>query len=75
VTQRSVEMVIGRLVTDEDFRVRFRPDPHQALGDLLQAGMHLTLGEIAALVAMDARLWARLAAEMDPRLQKASWRS
>ena len=75
VTQRSIEMVIGRLVTDEEFRDTFAKDPHQALVDLLERGMHLTVTEIAALVATDSALWAMVAEQVDPRLQKVSMKS
>jgi hypothetical protein len=69
VTQRSIEMVIGRLVTDERFRETFLNDPHRALADLLDRGTHLTHVEIAALVATDAALWERIAEQLDPELQ------
>jgi hypothetical protein len=72
VTQRSIEMVIGRLSTDEEFRRRFSSDPHQVLGELLECGTHLTHVEIAALIAIDSMLWERVAEHIDPRLQKAS---
>jgi hypothetical protein len=72
VTQRCIEMVIGRLVTDEEFRESFLVDPHQALGDLLERGLHLTHAEIAALIATEPSLWERVAEQVDPRLQKIS---
>ena len=72
MTQRSIEMVIGRLVTDEEFRATFLRDPHEALAQLLERGTHLTHAEIAALVAMDTEFWDRVADEIDPRLQKAN---
>jgi hypothetical protein len=65
-------MVIGRLVTDEEFRATFLRDPHEALAQLLERGTHLTHAEIAALVAMDIEFWDRVADEIDPRLQKAN---
>jgi hypothetical protein len=65
-------MVIGRLVTDEEFRQTFLSDPHQALGELLERGTHLTHGEIAALIATESALWGRVAEQIDQRLQKAS---
>lgn len=43
MTQRSIEMVIGRLVTDEELRQASLSDPHLALSDLLERGTHLTL--------------------------------
>jgi hypothetical protein len=72
VTQRSIEMVIGRLSTDEEFRQRFVRDPHLALVELLELGTHLTPIEIAALVATDPGLWERVSHAIDPRLQKTS---
>jgi hypothetical protein len=67
--------VIGRLLTDEDFRETFLSNPHQALGELLERGTHLSLAEIAALVAIDSAFWVRVAEQIDPRLQKASLKS
>ena len=72
MTQRCIEMVIGRLVTDEEFRTTFLVDPHRALGELLERGNHLTHAEIAALIATDPSVWASVAESVDPRLQKAS---
>jgi predicted transcriptional regulator len=75
VTQRSIEMVIGRLVTDEEFRETFLTDPIQALSELLERGTHLTHAEINALVSTDSDLWVRVAEQIDHRLQKASLKS
>jgi hypothetical protein len=75
VTQRSIEAVIGRLVTDEEFRATFVKDPGQVIEQLLERGIHLTPGEIAALMATDAGLWERVAEHVDPRLQKADLKS
>jgi hypothetical protein len=72
MTQRSIEMVIGRLVTDDEFRLTFLGDAHRALAELLERGMHLTHAEIAALIATEPSLWGRVAEQIDPRLQKAS---
>ena len=72
MTQRCIEVVIGRLVTDEEFRDTFLSDPHRALGELLERGTHLTHGEIGALIATEPALWGRVAEQIDQRLQKAS---
>ena len=74
MTRRAIELVIGRLLTDEDFRETFRRDPHLAFGELLERGTHLTQAEIAALMSIDESLWERVAEQIDPRLQKASLR-
>jgi hypothetical protein len=71
VTQRNIEIVIGRLSTDEDFRRRFGEDPHGVLGELLDRGTHLNPVEMAALIATDATLWQLVSERLDPRLQKA----
>ena len=72
MTQRSIELVIGKLVTDEEFRATFLRDPHRALAELLERGTHLSHAEIAALIGIDSTLWDRVAADIDPRLQKVS---
>jgi hypothetical protein len=65
-------MVVGRLITDEQFRSEFLQDPEGVLLSLCECGLELSRTEIAALVKTDAGLWARAADAIDPRLQKAS---
>lgn len=72
VAQRSVEVVIGRLVTDEAFRAMFLRDPGATLTQFTECGYELTSLEITALRATDASLWTRTAEQIDPRLQKVS---
>ena len=72
--QRSVEILIGRLVTDEDLRLRFLADPRDTIRLEQQVGLVLTKAEVDALLASPVALWERLAAKIDPRLQKASLR-
>jgi len=72
VAQRIVELVIGRLVTDERFRNEFIADPIGTLLGLSDRGVELNRIEIAALVATDPDLWIRTAESIDQRLQKAS---
>jgi hypothetical protein len=70
--QRLVEMLIGRLITDEQFRSEFLDEPEKTLAGLFDRGLELSRTEIAALVNTDPTLWARTAEAIDPRLQKAS---
>jgi hypothetical protein len=70
--QRSIEILIGRLITDEEFRHAFQRDPHATLGAAQQWGLELSLGEIRALTSADRSMWDRFADEVDARLQKAS---
>jgi hypothetical protein len=73
--QRHIELLIGRLVTDEDFRRAFQNDPEKTLIDAQQWGLALTAVEASALLATDRTLWERIAIELDSRLQKASFRT
>ena len=76
MTQRSIETIVGKLITDEEFRRDFQRDPVQALRSLIErGGADLTRAEMLALVEMDAAFWERVADEVDPRLQKASLKS
>jgi hypothetical protein len=66
MSQRSVERVIGRLVTDEAFRRRFGRDPGTALREMTEGGAELTGSELRALTCLDAGLAADFAAVIDP---------
>jgi len=70
--QRSVEVLIGRLVTDEELRRRFVAEPLETIRLVQLRGLELTPVEIDALLASPVSLWESLAATLDPRLQKAS---
>jgi hypothetical protein len=65
-------MLIGRLITDEQFRGEFLEDPERTLLELCDRGLELSRTEIAALVNTNRSVWERTAGEIDPRLQKAS---
>jgi hypothetical protein len=72
VAQRIVEMIVGRLITDEGFRAEFLADPTTTLTALCDRGLDLTLTEVAALMSTDPSLWARAAGLLDSRLHKVS---
>ena len=72
MTQRVIEALVGRLLTDEAFRSQFLSDPHKTLADLVKRGLDLTDGEIAALLDTDSELWEQVADRIDSRLQKAN---
>ena len=72
MTQRSIEIVVGRLVTDEEFRAAYLRNPPQVLTDLLERGLHLSYAEITALIATDPALWRTVADKIDSRLRKPS---
>ena len=73
MSQRLIELLIGRLITDEQFRAQFLGDPERTLAGLSERGLELSRTEIAALVNTDQGLWARTAEAIDPRLQKVSF--
>ena len=70
VSHRSVELIIGRLATDEGFRRRFQTDPVGTLDDVRRGGWELTAVEVEALRAIDLEAIQALAAQIDARLVK-----
>ena len=72
---RHIELLIGRLATDEDFRDAFRRDPEKTLADAAAWGLALSAIEVNALLSTDQTLWDRIARDLDSRLQKASFRT
>jgi hypothetical protein len=73
VAQRSIEILIGRLITDEAFRSAFCRNALTTLTGFMESGYELTALEITALRATPADVWGRVAEQIDPRLQKASF--
>jgi hypothetical protein len=75
MAHRTIEMLIGRLITDEAFRAEFLRQPEATLQGLRERGLDLSLTEIGALVATDPDLWTRAADALDPRLQKVGFQN
>lgn len=73
MAQRSVEIIIGRLATDEAFRSAFRGDATTTVTGFAESGYELTPVEITALRATPVDVWDHIAAHIDPRLQKISF--
>ena len=72
MTQQSVEILIGKLLTDEELREAFEQDPHEVLVWLLRQGLQLSRLEIEALKSIKPSDLSGLADMIDRRLQKAS---
>ena len=70
MSQKTVQLLIGQIVTDEELRSRFVSQPRETLTALRDQGVELTPGEIEALVDTDRQLWTSAAARIDPRLQR-----
>ena len=69
---KTVQLIVGRLVTDEEYRMKFLSDPTHALTALRDQGVELTTGEIDALVRTDRTLWSDAAGRIDKDLQRSS---
>jgi hypothetical protein len=70
MAHRVVELLIGRLITDEQFRANFVRNPEALLLGLKDHGFDLSPTEIAALAGTDPTVWDRAAEQLDPRLMK-----
>ena len=75
MTQHSVEILIGKLVTDEELREAFQLNPQGVLVWLLRQGLQLSRLEMEALTSIKPSDLSGLADIIDRRLQKASLRS
>jgi hypothetical protein len=74
MSQKTVHLVIARLITDEDTRLQFLREPHATLRGFRDQGFDLTDSEMDALLETDRGLWTAAAARIDPRLQRCSVR-
>jgi hypothetical protein len=72
MTQRNLEVAIGRLVTDEDARRSLRESPAGFVLELRASGLAFSPAEEAALLAIDTGACERFARTLDPRVQKVS---
>ena len=57
MSRAVVGMVVEKLLTDEDLRVRFALDPMDTIADLFLRGLDLTGDEIDLFCRTDAGLW------------------
>src|SRR5438552_11085132 len=74
MTHQSVEILIGKLLTDEELREAFEQNPHGGLVWLLRQGLQLSRLEIEALKSIKPSDLSGLSDMIDRRLQKASLR-
>ena len=70
MSQRGVQLVIGKLLTDSDFRHRFEAHGGKCLVVLREQGVDLNDIEMAALVETDLRVWSTTARRIDRRLHR-----
>ena len=74
MSQKNVEQVIGRLVTDEGFRRLFVADPASLVERLAGEGLHLNACERRGLAALDPAEVVRFAEAVHPCIQKVELR-
>jgi hypothetical protein len=70
MSQRTVQRVIGQLLTDDELRRRFVLKPAETIADLRDQGYELTRAETDAILQTDVTLWDAAAARIHPRLQR-----
>ena len=70
MAQRTVQLIIGQILTDEEFRSGFLERPIETLRSLRERGLDLTNLEIDALAHTERRFWLIGAEWIDPRLQR-----
>jgi hypothetical protein len=70
VAQKTVQFIIGRILTDEELRERFLVAPVETLAALRDMGLELTRSEVDALLLTDPRLWRAGPQWIDSRLQR-----
>lgn len=75
MSQKSVEIVIGKLATDDALRARFLADPMAALDWLGERGLDLNPAEREALLAIPKGVWIVMPRWIHPRLQKIAMSS
>jgi hypothetical protein len=70
MAQKTVQLIIGQILTDEEFRSDFLEGPMETLMSLRDRGFELTNVEVDALTQTDRRFWAVGAEWIDTRLQR-----
>jgi hypothetical protein len=68
MSQRGVENLLGRLLTDVAFRRRFFSNPEEIVS---QEPLHLIPRELEAVLAIDPRDIEHFARRLDPRIVQA----
>jgi hypothetical protein len=75
MSQKTVQFVIGWLLTDEDMRAQFVERPRETLHEIRERGYELTVDEMDALAGSEPDAWPSMARRIHPRLQRCPLRS
>ena len=58
MSHHAIGIVMNRLLTDEELRLRFAIDRVETLGELRASGVELTPREIDLFMESDAQIWS-----------------
>ena len=70
MAHKTVQFIIGQLLTDEELRETFLAAPVETLSSFRDAGFDLSDAEVAALANTNRQLWRAGADWIDTRLQR-----
>ncbi len=74
MSQKTVQLIIGGILTDEELRQKFLVSPVDTLLSFRASGLELTDAEIDALTNTDRTLWKDGASWIDARLQRCCFK-
>src|SRR6266498_3572693 len=72
MSQRNVEILLGKILTDEDFRRSFFPVQASSFEVAAAYGLELTPVERSALCSLRKRRFEFIAQSLDPRIARSS---
>lgn len=65
MSQRAVESILGRLITDEEFRKEFFLEP---LETCRKNNLGVTPAELSSLLGLDSEMLQEMAGSVDPKI-------
>lgn len=68
MSQRAVESILGRLITDEEFRKEFFREPIETCRN---NNWGVTPAELSALLGLDSEMLHEMAGALDPKIVRA----
>ena len=71
MSQKCVELLLGRILTDEDFRRDFFPIRDFSFAMAVSHGLELTAVERSALSTLQGRRFDFIAQTLDPRIARS----
>jgi hypothetical protein len=75
MSQKSIEQLLGRILTDEDFRRAFFPIRASSFELAAQHGFELTPVERSAIATLSRCRFDRLSRGLDPRITRSETES